>query len=164
MMPKYTLHLSQLLGSYGDHIVEECVDLRKFDVSHYLKNTTQLYYRRQLNFALLLRAVFLPEKAINKLTLIQQAFGEDVKRITHEEAKRLLLEFKNWPIFYSGLERLKSAFREKTYRYEILGIDYLKRQKQHLMRIAKMEHIHLAERDQFQEENKDNKLIEFYDS
>lgn len=164
MMAKYKIHLSQLLGSYGDHIVEECVDLRKFDVSYYLKNTTQLYYRRQLNFALLLRAVFLPEKSINKLTLIQQAFGEDVKGITHEEANRLLLEFKNWPIFYSGLERLKSAFREKTYRYEILGIDYLKRQKQYLMRIAKMEHIHLAERDQFQEENKDNKLIEFYDS
>lgn len=119
MMPKYTLHLSQLLVSYGDHIVEECVELKNFDVSHYLKNTTQLYYRRQLNFALLLRAVFLPEKAINKLTLIQQAFGEDVKGITHEEANLLLLEFKSWPIFYSGLERPKSAFRENIYRYEI---------------------------------------------
>lgn len=164
MMPKYTLHLSQLLGSYGDHIVEECVELKKFDISHFLKTTTELYYRRQLNFSLLLMAVFLPEKPLNKLTLIQQAFGEDVKGITGEEVNRLLLEFKNWPIFYSGLERLKSAFKENTYRYEIRGIDYLKRQKQYLMRIAKMEHIHLAERDQFNEENKDNKLIEFYDS
>ena len=164
MMPKYTLHLSQMLGSYGDHIVEECVELKKFDISHFLKTTTELYYRRQLNFSLLLMAVFLPEKPLNKLTLVQQAFGEDVKGITGEEVNRLLLEFKNWPIFYSGLERLKSAFRENTYRYEIRGIDYLKRQKQYLMRIAKMEHIHLAERDQFNEENKDNKLIEFYDS
>ncbi len=164
MMPKYTLHLSQLLGSYGDHIVEECVELKKFDISHFLKTTTELYYRRSLNFSLLLMAVFLPEKPLNKLTLIQQAFGEDVKGITSEEVNRLLLEFKNWPIFYSGLERLKSAFKENTYRYEIRGIDYLKRQKQYLMRIAKMEHIHLAERDQFNEENKDNKLIEFYDS
>lgn len=164
MMHKYTLHLSQLLGSYGDHIVEECVELKKFDISHFLKTTTELYYRRQLNFSLLLMAVFLPEKPLNKLTLIQQAFGEDVKGITSEEVNRLLLEFKNWPIFYSGLERLKSAFKENTYRYEIRGIDYLKRQKQYLMRIAKMEHIHLAERDQFNEENEDNKLIEFYDS
>ena len=164
MMPKYTLHLSQLLGSYGDHIVEECVELKKFDISHFLKTTTELYYRRSLNFSLLLMAVFLPEKPLNKLTLIQQAFGEDVKGITSEEVNRLLLEFKNWPIFYSGLERLKSAFKENTYRYEIRGIDYLKRQKQYLMRIAKMEHIHLAERDKFNEENKDNKLIEFYDS
>lgn len=164
MMPKYKLHLSQMLGSYGDHIVEECVELKKFDISHFLKTTTELYYRRQLNFSLLLMAVFLPEKPLNKLTLIQQAFGEDVNGITGEEVNRLLLEFKNWPIFYSGLERLKSAFKENTYRYEIRGIDYLKRQKQYLMRIAKMEHIHLAERDQFNEENKDNKLIEFYDS